>query len=297
MGKYSIKELERLTGVKAHTIRIWEKRYNIVKPERTDTNIRYYGDEDLTKLLNISLLNRHGLKISKLSQLTTEEINDKVRTLTNDAHDYDSQIENLVISMIEYDERKFEKIVNESILKIGFEDTLVKIIYPFFQKIGMLWQTGSISPAQEHFISNLLRQKLIVSIDGLPFEKQDHSKTAILFLPEGEIHELGLLFYQYLIKKENHKVIYLGQTVPFDDLIEVSKFHEPEFMLTSFTSNLFRSELREYIKRLGETFPNITVYINGLQAVQINFKLPDNIKVITSAIDFKDELKKYRKAT
>ena len=167
MAYYSIKDLEKLSGIKAHTLRIWEKRYNLVEPKRTETNIRYYDDEDLKKVLNVALLNRNGLKISHIAGLKTEEINSKISDLSKGNQDSESVIDNLVISMIELDEKKFEKILSRTIMQAGFEETILYTIYPFFQKIGLLWQTGAINPAQEHFISNLVRQKLIVAIDGI----------------------------------------------------------------------------------------------------------------------------------
>jgi MerR family transcriptional regulator, light-induced transcriptional regulator len=218
MASYSIKDLEDLSGIKAHTIRIWEKRYGIVVPERTTTNIRLYSDDDLKKLLNISILNRNGLKISYLSKLTNNELKEKVIHISRETSDAGTQIENLIISMLELDEWKFDKILSDSIIRIGFEEAMVQVMHPFFEKIGLLWQTGSINPAQEHFVSNLMRQKLIVAIDGQAPARLENRPTFILFLHENELHELGLLFYSYLLKKKGVNVIYLGQAVPFDDL-------------------------------------------------------------------------------
>src|SRR6185436_6119767 len=197
MGKYSIKELEQLSGIKAHTIRIWEKRYTIINPERTATNIRFYSDENLKKIINVSLLNNHGFKISKIADMSLTEISDKILVLSEaktEAHIY---IDQLVVSMVDLDEEKFEKILNKLIDKFGFERSITEVVYPFMEKIGVLWQTGTITPAHEHFISNLIRQKLITSIASLPIPS-NKSKKAILFLPEGELHEIGLLFYHYI---------------------------------------------------------------------------------------------------
>ena len=182
MSTYSIKDLERLTSVKAHTIRMWEKRYGIVDPNRSETNIRNYTDEDLKRLLNISILNRHGIKISKIANMTNHELNQKIMEVVKPESDYLSQIEGLVVAMIEMNEIRFERILNQSILKIGFESSLYYIIYPFFEKIGMLWQTGTINPAQEHFISNLIRMKLCVAVDSLPIINEAQAKRIILFL-------------------------------------------------------------------------------------------------------------------
>ena len=168
MATYSIKDIEHLSGIKAHTLRIWEKRYNIIVPKRTQTNIRYYDDEDLKRLLNVSVLNRYGYKISSIANLHEKEIRNEILAITSKYGDLSAQIENLIVAMVDFDKAYFDKIFNKSIMSRGLEETMLKVIYPFFEKIGILWQTGNINPAQEHFISNLIRQKLIVAIDDLP---------------------------------------------------------------------------------------------------------------------------------
>src|SRR4028119_2082894 len=162
MSVYSIKDLEHLSGIKAHTLRIWEQRYNIIRPKRTDTNIRYYDDTDLKLVLNISLLKEHGFKISEIARMTMEDMSQEVLSLTDKNLRYSDQIQALTLSMIDLDEERFEKIMSTNALQVGFEQTMINIVYPFLIKIGVLWQTGAISPAQEHFISNLIRQKLTV---------------------------------------------------------------------------------------------------------------------------------------
>src|SRR6478736_1342000 len=168
MGKYSIKELEQLSGIKAHTIRIWEKRHHLIQPERTQTNIRLYSDDDLKKIINVSVLNNHGVKISKIANLTADDLNKQVITLAESQNSTDLYIDQLVVSMVDLEEEAFEHLISSLTMKFGLERTITEIIYPFLDKIGILWQTGNISPAQEHFISNLIRQKLIVAIDALP---------------------------------------------------------------------------------------------------------------------------------
>jgi len=196
MAHYSIKDLEKLTGIKAHTLRIWEKRYNLLEPKRTNTNIRFYDDEDLKRILNIALLNRNGIKISRIAGLDENEICDKISDLSKNYPDTENIIDNLVMSMIDLDEKKFSKILVRSTEERGFEDTILHLIYPFFEKIGILWQTGVVNPAQEHFVSNLVRQKLIASIDKLSENEQQDAQRYIMFLPEGELHEINLKIYQ-----------------------------------------------------------------------------------------------------
>lgn len=291
MASYSIKDLEELSGIKAHTIRIWEKRYGVVVPERTNTNIRLYSDDDLKKLLNISILNKHGLKISHLSKLSQDDLKEKVIHISRETTNTDIQIENLVISMLDLDEWKFDKILSDSIIKIGFEETLVRMMHPFFEKIGLLWQTGSINPAQEHFVSNLMRQKLIVAIDGQAPVPRSNQVNFILFLHENELHELGLLFYSYLLKKHGIKVIYLGQAVPFHDLKKIINIQKADYFLTSFTTGITEKDLKSYLNRMSATFPEQTIYYTGYQISKINGSLPGNLIKINSVKHFQDIIK------
>ncbi len=293
MIKYSINDLEKITGIKAHTIRMWEKRYCVVTPKRTSTNIRYYLDEDVKKLLNISTLKNYGLKISEIMKMDSAGINEKVVELTSNIGDYDSQINNLFVSMIELCEESFEKRLSDSILKLGFENTVIHILYPLLEKIGILWQVGSIIPAQEHFISNLIRQKLLVAIDAQSKIVKRDAKTFLLFLPEKELHELGLLFYYYLLKKYGHRVIYLGQTTPFEDLIKIQQIKDADFFLTHLVTSTVPYKICEYIENLSKSFPNKTIFIAGKQACEHKEETPDNIMIIKNTNEFKEMLNHY----
>lgn len=265
MSNYSIKDLERLTGIKAHTIRIWEKRYGIVQPSRSESNIRSYSNCDVKRLLNISILNKQGFRISGLASMSGEELNERVMNLMANHNLYDNQIESLVMAMVDLNETKFEKTLSSAVIELGFEETLMKIVYPFFNKTGILWQTGAISPAHEHFVSNLVRQKIIAAIENLEPKHLPKAKLFFLFLHEAEYHELGLLFFNYLIKKVGHKVIYLGQATPLEDVIKAATIHDPDFLLTSFTSPIADSGIEEYVGLLREHFPRKPIYVSGLQ--------------------------------
>ncbi|RZK17588.1 MAG: MerR family transcriptional regulator, partial [Flavobacterium sp.] len=237
MSNYSIRDLEHLSGIKAHTLRIWEQRYNIITPKRTDTNIRIYDDQDLKLVLNIALLKEHEYKISEIAKLSAERLSKEVISISEKKQNYPDQIHALTIAMIDLDEAQFEKIMATNILKFGFEDMMINIIYPFLSRIGVLWVTGSIGPAQEHFISNLIRQKLIVAIDGQVLRPTPYSKKYVLYLPDGELHELSLLFANYVLRARNNKVIYLGQTLPFEELVFVCETQKPDYIFTAITSN------------------------------------------------------------
>lgn len=293
MASYSIKELENLSGIKAHTIRIWEKRYGIIKPARTDTNIRFYCDEDLKRLLNIAILNKFGMRISNIAKLSDEEMSEKVLHYSSDIEDAESNIENLIIAMVDMNEYKFDRILSRYIMNQGFENAVVKIIFPFFEKIGLLWQTGSINPAHEHFVSNLFRQKLMVAIDNLMVTDKVNAKKFIVFLPEGEYHELALLFYNYIIKKSGKLVYYLGSSVPFNDLVETGKMVEPDFLFSSITTSMTKEDITDYFKKLSEAFPFQKIFVTGLQIKENTLDLPSNVIKVSSPVHFSQILKDY----
>lgn len=288
MSNYSIKDLEQLSGIKAHTLRIWEQRYNLLNPKRTDTNIRYYDDADLKLILNVAMLNGNGLKISKIAAMSVDDISQEIIRLTDQSMDHNDQIQALTICMIEMDEDRFEKVLATNIIKLGFEDTVLKVVYPFLTKIGILWLTGTISPAQEHFISNLIRQKLIVAIDGEVGNR--FGKKFMLFLPEGELHEISLLFSSYLIKKHGHKVIYLGQSIPKADLISVYRMQKPDYLLTVITSMPTGDRVQEYVDMLGREFTESEIFVSGLQAIDKSLALPANIHLLTYTKEIKNIL-------
>ena len=290
MSNYSIKDLEQLSGIKAHTLRIWEQRYDIIQPKRTETNIRFYDDQDLKLVLNISLLQDHGFKISKISKLSLDSMNAEVMAISDKKLNYPDQIHALTISMIDLDEERFEKIIGTNFLQFGFENTMINIIYPFLSRIGTLWITGSIGPAQEHFIMNLIRQKIIVAIDGQVLKYHSDQKKFLLYLPEGEYHETGLLFANYIIRSRNHRVIYLGQTLPFDDLVLATEVHRPDYIFVSITSALTNEETQVYIDKLFVHFPNIKIMMTGYQVVGQGITIGKNGIIINKIDDLVAEL-------
>lgn len=280
MSTYSIKDLEHLSGIKAHTLRIWEQRYDIINPKRTDTNIRTYDDHDLKLVLNISLLKEHGYKISEIAKFTPEQMNGEVIAISDKTLSYPDQIHALTIAMIDLDEERFEKIMSTSILQFGFENTMVNIIYPFLSRIGTLWLTGSIGPAQEHFITNLIRQKTIVAIDGQVVKETASTKTYLVFTPEGEMHEMGILFANYILRARNNKVIYLGQSLPFEELKFVCELHKPDYVFTAITTVPGTSDVQEYVSKLGKAFPEMQVLLTGYQVIGQGLTLEPNTRII-----------------
>jgi DNA-binding transcriptional MerR regulator len=288
---YSIKDLEKISGIKAHTIRIWERRYNIVEPKRTATNIRFYSDADLKRLLNISILNQNGIKISKIAHLDDEQLRGRVLDLCLDGRNNDVQIESMMIAMLDLDEHKFVNILSASIIKLGFEECMEQILFPFLDRIGVLWQTGSINPAQEHFISNLVRQKLIVAIDNEMQNKEPEGLKLIMFLPERELHELGLLFYNLMARKEGVGVIYLGVSVPLNDLAKVQELTGAHAFFTSVISAKDKEELEDLFQQYRETLPGFPFLVTGLQIKEHNPKLPEGFTVVSCVKGFKEAIR------
>ena len=287
MVTYSIKDLEKFSGIKAHTIRVWEQRYGLLNPERTDSNIRFYDEEQLKHLLNISLLANNGHKISKIAKYSSDEFNQEVRSIYERFENEASseavkvKINGLIIAMLELDELKFEKIFSTSLLKRGFEGTILELIYPFLQRIGIMWRTGEVSCAQEHFITNLIRQKVLVAIDAIPLATGDNEKF-LLFLPESEFNELLTLLSTYILKSKGKQCIYLGQDIPFQDLKSVAEITSPHALMTFLTEPVSQEESQEYINQLADTFPSESVIISGNVSFLHDLDRPGNVTIIDS---------------
>lgn len=267
-SQYSIRDLEALSGIKAHTIRIWEKRYQIFDPQRTQTNIRFYSTSELKKLLNISLLIEKGHKISKISCLNHEHLSLKVTEAfveqNSESDYYKSQINTLLFSMFDLDEPLFDKTFSSCVLRYGLENTIHHVVYPLLKKVGIMWCVNEVNPAQEHFVSNLVRQKILSAIDGIAFpNKTDRENTYVLFLPENEDHELGLILANYILKKAGKKVIYLGAKVPFADLKEIVRIADPGNLFTFFITPRPQDDFRNYLNQLKMEFQESRILFAG----------------------------------
>lgn len=283
--RYSIKDLEKFSGVKAHTIRVWEQRYGILQPKRTESNIRFYDEEQLKKLMNISLLLNSGMKISRVSKLTSSEFLAAVktahRTAVNDVDDValEAKVHGLVLAMLELDEVRFEKIFNTSLIKRGFEQTILQLIYPFLQRVGLMWRTGEVSHAQEHFITNLIRQKVVVAIDAIPIAQSDAEKF-LLFLPESEFNELVILLSTYLIKNKGKQCVYLGQDIPFDDVVQVANITSPHVLMTFITEPASQEDSQDFLNRLAQVFPKKSIIISGNVQFLDALEQPSNVTIV-----------------
>lgn len=282
MAVYSIVDLEKLTGVKAHTIRIWEQRYGVISPKRTQSNIRYYQEDDLKQLLNIAILNKNGHKISRIAQMQPEEINETAAALSSINIAYGAHLDALTIAMIEMDEVKFDKIVNTHIHQLGFEQTMTELIYPFLDKLSILWLTGSISPVHENFMSYLIRQKIISATDQLNHPDYSSAKKCILYLPEGEKQELSLLFIQYMLRVRNYRVIYLGNDISISELKIASELIKPDFICTMITSSLENVSIQQYVNNLSNHIINCQILLSGYQINSQTFEHGKNIQKVES---------------
>ena len=250
LRKYSIKDLEHLTGIKAHTLRIWEQRYDIIEPKRTQTNIRYYHEEDLKHLLNISVLINSGIKISKVACLSKGEIQQTVIEESEYKGNFEAQINTLKVAMLEYDTNLFKKVLSASIEKVGSDETFTKLVGAFIYQVGILWQTNAISLSHEHFASNLIKQKLYVAIDQVEPKLNTDPKTYLLYLPDEELHEVGLLYLQYCLKSAGNEVIYLGQSVPAHYLVDVIEKRGVDSLISIFTTNPHVDLMPTYLQKL-----------------------------------------------
>jgi len=283
--------MEVLSGVKAHTIRMWEQRFLMFEPRRTPGNIRYYNDSDLKKLLNLSFLTQQGYKVSVLARMSEEELSRRVVDLSLTCTGVESRIQSLTMHMLQLNELGFTQLLSVFIKESGLERVMLDIVFPFFRAIGFMWQTGTITPAHEHFITHLIRQKLIVSIDQMDYVQQEAAKKYLLFLPEGEFHELGLLFAHYVIRSRGHETIYLGANVPYADLKTVYSTYKPQSILCILTSAQVDLTASEYLNQLSSDFPKAQIMASGKFALDSSDEIGSTR--ITLMRDFTDLIDQF----
>ncbi|WP_338407894.1 B12-binding domain-containing protein [uncultured Flavobacterium sp.] len=283
---FSIKDLENLSGIKAHTIRIWEKRYDILQPIRTDTNIRTYDSASLQKLLNITLLNSYGYKISRISELSTEKIALLVREIISEKSSKNHALNAFKMAMVSFDQALFFNTYNSLLSEKSFRDVFYDVFIPLMNEIGLLWQSGTISPAQEHFISYLIKQKLLINTEKVQILEPTRSdKIFVLYLPENEIHELGLMYLNYEILLNGYKTIYLGESVPIDSLKDMKKYFDNIVYVSYFTVQPTKDSIDDYLKEISTEIidANSQFWLLGKMTQFIdNEKLPKTISVFNS---------------
>ncbi|WP_316785216.1 MerR family transcriptional regulator [Pedobacter frigiditerrae] len=291
--KLSISNLERLSGIPIHTIRIWERRYNALTPSRSSGNTRSYTDLDLKRLLDISSLNQAGLKISQACALSPLEVDDFLKKdidkTINSNIQYEFYISQLLKFGIAYNELSFADLLTQAITEHGVEVSYQQIIYPLLQRLGLMWRRDNICPAQEHFISGIIRQKLMTAIDSIPLKIQTKS-TWLLFLPEDEAHEIPLLFASYLLRTYGFKVLYLGDRVPIESLKDVMKNFKAEHLLFFMVRQRTIADARSYIAAIENNFSDVKIHLAGNEKLINNLSLNDRINHFSSIEEFKNLL-------
>lgn len=271
MKLYSIGELALLSQIKPHTIRIWEQRYQLLVPSRSDGNTRYYSEEQLMKLLNVALLNKNGLKISQISKLSHEDLTEKAGAIITYDRSIELAVDQLMIASLNFDQLKITELFNHYNEQYGVANTFEKIIFPYLRVVGNLWVNGKITPGHEHFFSNLCRLKLFSVIDQLPLVEQ-HASSVLLSLPEWDYHELGILYYNYVFRKAGYNCTYLGQAVPAADLIHTAKTIKAKYCILTFIGPTTPEKTIKYIETVMHETENVHFYISG---PQVNFPISD----------------------
>jgi len=280
---FSIKDLENLSGIKAHTIRIWEKRYNLLSPERTKTNIRMYSLLSLQKLLNITLLYENGLKISKIAQLKNEEIPLKVREIIDEKSVKNNMMNAFKLSMINFDQNLFYSTYNQLVVDLSFREIFKEYFIPLLQELGYLWQSNTISTTHEHFITNLVKQKVYTNTEKVHRSEYVNNKSFVLFLPENEIHELGILYLNYELNLRGYKSIFLGQSVPIENLEPLIASNDFVEFIAYVTVEPSKEKINNYLQKFKKKIldkKDCRLSLLGFQTqfVDLNTK-PENIGV------------------
>lgn len=280
---FSIKDLENLSGIKAHTLRIWEKRYNLLQPQRSETNIRHYDLASLQKLLNIKHLNQNGYKISKISKLSPAEINDLIKAVSKKEFSHTLEITEFKMAMINFDANLFHKIYRRLSENFDFTHIFIEVFIPLLDELGLLWQSNTVRPSHEHFITGLIKQIIFSKIQEAHFRqnKTSHNGVFVLYLPDNEMHDIGITYIYYELLKKNYKVIYLGQSLPLDSLLDFNDVYDQVTFVSYFTVKPDVAELDNYIARFdSEIDPNKKhkLWLLGRQTGYVTKNLPDRIR-------------------
>lgn len=294
MAIYSIRDLEKLTNIKAHTIRIWEQRYHLIQPARTETNIRFYTDENLRELFNIALLNRHGHKISHLAKMKPEEIASRVTDLTENTRGHNTHLDALTLAMLDFDELAFDRVFTTYFLESGFERTMLELIYPFLDKLNVLWLTSSISPAHEKFVTQLIRRKLMAAIDREPNDPLPDAATFLLYSPENESQELTLLFMHYILRSRQQKAVYVGSNTSLKDLRDACQSLRPTYVFTILQEPIPRQPIQTYVDNAAQSVLGAQLLLTGAQVFGNPLKMPPNVQMLNGLPDtlqFLEQLK------
>jgi len=292
MSFYTIKDLEKISGIKAHTIRIWEQRYNFLQPQRTETNIRSYSAEELKVILNVSLLNKYGFKISHIDKMSSEQMEEKIMALSQLDAQKERVVNALIKEMVGLNMVSFERQLDLYIGQKGIEKTITEIIFPYLERVGILWVTNHINPAQEHLATNIVRQKIILGIEKLP-PLVNYTKRIVLFMPEGEYHELGILYVHFLLKQRGVYVDYLGANVPMVDLKYLTEVRKIDYLYCHITSPAKNFKLDKFFSNLASINPQTPIILSGQLIQEFKGKIASNIQLkrsLAETISFLQEI-------
>ncbi|HEU0109823.1 MAG TPA: MerR family transcriptional regulator [Flavisolibacter sp.] len=279
MQNFTIRDIENLTGIKAHTLRIWEQRYNLFTPKRKESLHRIYDNEDLKQLLHISFLYNSGWKVSRIATLTQPEITDLVRQASVGNDNYKVFITQLIEAAIDFDEYAFVKVFDEIIARTGFETCIVEVCYPFLIKVGHLWSTNNVIPAQEHFSSYIIQNRIILETDKV--STQNKKPEIVLFCPQGEFHELPLLFINYLLRKNNWSTIYLGKNVKLDELDPIIQLPGINNIYLHVLTNFTGFEIDDYLETVCRKYPDKRIIASG-ESVQKSQRSFTNLSLLNT---------------
>ena len=284
MSSYTIKDLEKISGIKAHTIRIWEQRYNFLQPQRTETNIRSYSADELKVILNVSLLNKYGFKISHIDKMSSEQMEEKIMALNQLDAQKERVVNALIKEMVSLNMVAFERQLDLYIGQKGIEKAINEIIFPYLERVGILWVTNHINPAQEHLATNIVRQKIILGIERLT-PLLNYTKRIVLFLPEGEYHELGLLYVHFLLKQKGIYVDYLGANVPMVDLKYLTEFKKVDYLYCHITMPARNFKLDKFFANLATINTEIPIILSGQLIQEYKGKISPNMHLKRSLVE------------
>ena len=280
MNVFSIRDIENLTGIKAHTLRIWEQRHNLFNPKRKQSKHRFYDSDDLKYILRIAYLYKHSdLKISKIASLPEETIRELTMEPKPGAHNYGIYVNHLVEAALDFDQDRFEKVLQKVIDQSGFENAVFEIVFPLLKRIGMLWLSGMIHPVQEHFASSMVIKRMILAIDQQPKVVTASKRKVMLFAPQGEFHEIPILFMQYLLKKNGIPYVYLGQNVSLETIETVGRYHQVTELYFHLITNLTGCDIQQYLRKLSDLFPDRPILFSCCQVCE-HTSLPVNVQYL-----------------
>lgn len=288
MNHFTIKDIENLSGIKAHTLRIWEQRYQLFVPKRKESKHRYYDNEDLKHILRISQLYHNGVKISKIAQLPASSIRSMAMEPYLGKQNADVYIHRLIEASIDFDEERFETLFEQALKQFGLEVTIIDVMYAFLERIGLLWLTDHVIPAQEHFASNIIKRKIISALNTLKTKPSPSSGTYVLFTPEGEQHEIPLLLNHYLMKASGKKCIYMGVDVPFDDIDIYVKLKNPKYLYFHAITHLYEQSMDDLLKQLKQKFNQQEIIMSGplTKEVTLDIQGVTLLKSMTEMLEF-----------